>query len=104
MVHLPGKVLYDVLEHSVHRYSDTIGRGEFLQMTGLRVTYNLTKVVGERVISATIPCSFCSTPSYTELDPNQKYSVVITSYLYEGGDEYSMFKVFYIVQFTFYID
>lgn len=96
MVHIPGKILHDVLEHAVHRYSDTIGRGEFLQMSGIRVTYDLNKAVGERVISVSIPsCSICDTPTFTELDENQKYGVVITSYLYEGGDEYSMFKVFY---------
>lgn len=95
MVQIPGKILYDVLEHAVHRYSDTIGRGEFLQMSGIRVIYDLKKAVGERVISVSIPCSICDTSTFTELDPNQKYGVVITSYLYEGGDEYSMFKVFY---------
>lgn len=94
VVYVTGKVLRDVLEHSVHRYCDKIGRGEFLQMSGVRVIYDLTKEAGKRVASVSVLCSFCSTPTYAELDPIQEYGVIITSFLYGGGDGYYMFKVF----------
>lgn len=94
MVDLTGEALLDVLEHSVYRYIDSIGRGEFLQMSGIRVIYDLSKETGQRVASASILCSLCSTPKYAELDPNEKYGVVITSFLYGGGDGFSMFQVF----------
>lgn len=90
---MTGKALRDALEHAVYRYSDAIGRGEFLQMSGIRVTYDLTQKTGQRVVSASILCSFCSTPTYTELDPNQKYGVIITLFLYEGGDGFTIFQV-----------
>lgn len=91
---MTGKALQDALEHAVYRYSDAIGRGEFLQMSGIRVIYDLTKETGQRVASASALCSLCSTPTYTALDPNQKYGVTITSFLYEGGDGFTMFQVF----------
>lgn len=93
VVYVTGKALYEVLEHAVHRYSNIIGRGEFLQMSGLRVIYDLTKESGKRVVSVSMLCSFCNTPSYSELDPIQEYGVIITSFLYEGGDGFFVFKV-----------
>lgn len=90
---MTGSALQEALEHAVYRYSDAIGRGEFLQMSGIRVVYDLTKETCQRVASVSILCSFCSTPTYSDLDPYQKYGVIITSFLYEGGDGFTMFQV-----------
>lgn len=97
VVYVTGKVLYDVIEHAVHRYSDIVGRGEFLQISGMRVVYDLTKAAGNRVASASVLCSFCRIPTYTELDPIQEYGVIITTFLYGGGDGFFMFKVYLIL-------
>lgn len=91
---MTGRALQEALEHAVYRYSDAIGRGEFLQMSGIRVVYDLTKETCQRVVSVSILCTSCSTPTYTDLDPNQKYGVIITSFLYEGGDGFTMFQVY----------
>lgn len=64
-------------------------------MSGVRVTYDLTKEMGKRVTSASVMCSFRSTPQYAELDPIQEYGVILTSFVYEGGDGYDMFKVIF---------
>lgn len=92
-VNVTGKVLRQILEHSVQNYSTVIGRGEFLQMSGLRVMYDLTKTEGNRVASVSVLCGRCDIPLYEELDPNRFYGVLVTSFVYEGGDGYAMLKV-----------
>lgn len=92
-VNVTGKVVRQVLEHSVQKYSDSIGRGEFLQMSGVRVVYDMTKSVGNRVVSIFVLCTYCRIPSYEEIDPNRLYGVLVSSFVYEGGDGYTMFSV-----------
>lgn len=91
--HLTGAELKEVLEHSVHRYSYTIRRGEFLQVSGLRVTYNLTQPGGARVHSVFVLCTECSVPKYIPLDETKVYKIVTTSYLSSGGNDYSVLAV-----------
>lgn len=91
--YVTGNVIRKMLEHSVHRYSDIIGRGEFLQMSGLHVTFDITKNPGMRVVSVSILCSRCIVPAYEELQSNRQYGVLMTSYIYEGGDGYNMLNV-----------
>lgn len=92
-VNITGKLLLQVLEHSVERYSKSDGRGEFLQMSGIRVNYDLMKKPGGRVSSVAVLKPNSSVPHYERLDPNQKYGVIVSSFLFGGGDGYTMFKV-----------
>lgn len=92
-LHLTGAELKEVLEHSVHRYSYTIRRGEFLQVSGLHVTYNLTQPSGARVHSVFVLCTECSVPKYVPLDVAKVYKIITTSYLSLGGDDYSVLAV-----------
>lgn len=91
VVNVTGKVLMDVLEHSVDQY--TGDRGEFMQMSGLRVIYDMEKEPGHRVVSAEALCAQCEVPSYSKVDTSKEYGVVISDFLANGGDGYSMFKV-----------
>lgn len=75
------------------RYSDTIGRGEFFQYSGMYVTFNLTQPSGARVQSIKVRCSNCDVPRYSDLDENQTYNVIIPSFLSEGGDGHTTFLV-----------
>lgn len=92
-VNVTGNIILQILEHSVKRYSGTIGRGEFLQMSGLRVIYDMERCPGNRVISASILCSQCKIPTYEKLQKNRQYGVLVTSFVYEGGDGYEFFQV-----------
>lgn len=92
-VNITGSVLRQVLEHSVKKYVEYGPPGEFLQMSGMHVVYNISNAPGERVVSANVLCSNCSVPSYENLDPNRQYGIIISTYLYDGGDGFSMFKV-----------
>lgn len=92
-VNVTGNMILQILEHSIKRYSDTVGRGEFLQMSGVRAIYDMTRCPGSRVIAVSILCSQCKVPIYEKLQKNRKYGVLVTSFVYEGGDGYEFFKV-----------
>lgn len=92
-VNVTGDVIRQVLEHSVEKYSDVVGRGEFMQMSGVRVVYNMTRSVGNRVVSAIVLCTYCDIQNYEYLDPDRTYGVLVSSFVFEGGDGYQMFKV-----------
>lgn len=93
VVQVPGKNIRAALEFTVKDY--VIGgyvRG-FLQMSGVHVVYNLNKPSGQRVQSVEILCANCSTPRYETLDEQKTYGVILESYIYKGGDGFTMFEV-----------
>lgn len=92
-IQLIGADLVAAMEHSVHRYSYTIRRGEYLQMSGLQVVFNLTQPSGSRVASLKVLCTDCLVPRYDPVEVNRMYKVLTTTYLAYGGDEYDVFTV-----------
>lgn len=90
-VNVTGKTLMAALERSVERY--TGDRGEFLQMSGLHVVYNLSRPANERVVSAHAICNECEVPEYSPLKLDAYYPVIISTFIYERGDDLSMFAV-----------
>lgn len=93
VISLSGSEIVLALERSVERYSHEIGNGEFLQMSGIHVTYDLSKPSGSRVVSVQALCTECDVPRYYDLESSRTYKVIISSFLNEGGDGYSMFTV-----------
>ncbi|KAJ8023892.1 5'-nucleotidase [Holothuria leucospilota] len=87
---LEGRYLIEVLEHSVARYNPAIHPGEFLQYSGISVTYNLNNDPGNRVVSAQVICTNCSIPKYEPLELDRMYKIVTTSYVAGGGDGYTV--------------
>ncbi|XP_036438259.1 5'-nucleotidase [Colossoma macropomum] len=90
LVQLRGSSLFKAFEHSVHRYGGNTG--EFLQVSGFQIEYDLSKSPGQRVKKASILCTECRVPRYEPLDSNKVYKVVMPSYLVDGGDGYSFIK------------
>lgn len=78
LLKLTGKELKEILEQSVS------GVSGFLQVSGLKFSYDATKPVGERVTKVTV--------GNKPLDLNRQYLVVTNSFLAEGGDNYPQFK------------
>lgn len=76
-----------------YRYSYTIRRGEFLQMSGIRVVYNLTQPSSARVHSVEVLCCDCEVPQYEPLDTFKQYRVIVTDFMSLGGHGYTMFTV-----------
>lgn len=100
VIQVPGHVLKAALERSVELYGMTEVK-PFLQMSGIHVVYNVKKPIGNRVESVEVLCSNCTLPVYEELDLNRMYGIIIDSFLYSGGDGYTMFKVSHVESYTF---
>lgn len=77
---LPGEALLQVLEHSVSQWPNHSGR--FLQVSGIRVTYDMTAPVGSRVRNVII--------GDRPLDPDKVYTVATDAFIADGGDGFSM--------------
>lgn len=90
-LNVTGQTLMDALERSVERY--TGDRGEFLQMSGLHVVYNLTQPANHRVTSAHAICAECAVPAFSPLKLDSYYPVIVSTFMYEGGDDFTMWAV-----------
>jgi len=91
VVTLQGKHVREVLEHSVFAMNEEGGAtsGAFLQMSGLRVTYDLRKPPGSRLVKIMVKEE---DGSYTDLNNIKEYSLVTTDFVAGGGDGYSMIE------------
>ncbi|CAH1248466.1 NT5E [Branchiostoma lanceolatum] len=86
IVELRGEHLYEVFEHSGSMWSS----GEFLQVSGILVQYDLTKPRGSRVVSLEARCTDCDVPEFTPVQRNAVYKVILPSHLANGGRGYGM--------------
>lgn len=84
-VDLTGKDLIATLELGARSNGET-SRGEFLQVSGLKVTYDFAKPTGSRVVGVKARCNRCYVPAYSPVLPDAVYRVVTTSFLLNGGD------------------
>lgn len=91
IVNATGKDILKALEHSVHRHNGDYG--EFLQMSGIQVVFDLSKPPHQRVVSVRAICTECDVPQFLPLDENKNYPIIMTTFMQEGGDEFEMFKV-----------
>ncbi|XP_067900779.1 5'-nucleotidase [Heterodontus francisci] len=85
-----GSTLKAAFEHSVRRYGQNTG--EFLQVSGVHVVFDLSRNPGHRVVKLDVLCSNCRVPHYEPLDDSKIYKIVANSYIAEGGDGFSMLK------------
>ncbi|TKS75323.1 5'-nucleotidase [Collichthys lucidus] len=90
LAQMKGSTLRKAFEHSVKRYGQSTG--EFLQVSGLHVEYDLSKPPGRRVKSLSILCTKCRVPQYEPVEDEAVYTVVLPSYIMTGGDGFSMLK------------
>ncbi|KAM8777156.1 5'-nucleotidase [Rhynchonycteris naso] len=90
LVQLKGFTLKKAFEHSVHRYGRSTG--EFLQVGGIHVVYDLSRKPGDRVVKLDVLCTRCRVPSYEPLRMDEVYKVILPNFLANGGDGYQMIK------------
>ncbi|XP_066268529.1 snake venom 5'-nucleotidase-like [Branchiostoma lanceolatum] len=86
IVELRGEHLYEVFEHSGSMWSS----GEFLQVSGILVQYDLTRPRGRRVVSLESRCTDCDVPEFTPVQRDAVYKVILPSHLANGGRGYGM--------------
>ncbi|MEL6404720.1 MAG: 5'-nucleotidase C-terminal domain-containing protein [Chloroflexota bacterium] len=88
---LRGSDLLAALEHGVSLGgdSDVQGSGRFLQVSGMRFTWNPTAPVGSRVDSVDI---MDADGDFAPLQPDTIYSIATNDFMRTGGDEFSVLE------------
>ena len=77
-----GKTVLEALEYGVSGVEHV--KGSFLQVSGLKYTYNPKAKPGERIVSVEI--------DNKPLDLNKEYTIAMPSFIFKGGDGFTMFK------------
>nr|XP_060608972.1 5'-nucleotidase [Anolis sagrei ordinatus] len=90
LLQIKGSTLKEAFEHSVYRHGQ--GTGELLQVSGIRVVYDLSRKPRNRVISLKVLCTECRVPVYVPVEMEKTYKVLLPSFLAGGGDGYSMLQ------------
>ncbi|CAB3253193.1 unnamed protein product [Arctia plantaginis] len=92
IVTMNGSTLKQSLEHSVSTWSTVDKTGQFQQISGMEVVYDLARPVGSRVVIAKAVCSNCSGDTKLEIEDDYEYKVVMPLFIADGGDGYVMFE------------
>ncbi|XP_066153260.1 protein 5NUC-like isoform X2 [Euwallacea fornicatus] len=88
---LRGSDLLYAIEQMVRSNGET-SLGEFPQVSGLKVTLNMSQPAYSRVHSLKVRCGTCEIPDYEPLDVNKNYTLVTSSFLADGGDGITTLK------------
>lgn len=92
IVTMKGSVLLEALEHAVGSWRKVDATGEFLQFSGLKVVYDLSKPPGSRVKKAQAICSECEKEEFHDIGVERQYEVIMPDFLAKTGDGYTMFE------------
>jgi 5'-nucleotidase len=84
VIEVSGDVLMQALEHGVSLSGPGAEPGRFPQVSGVRYSYDSSKPAGARVSDVTV--------GGRPLDSKKTYTLVTTSFVAGGGDQYAMFK------------
>lgn len=98
---MSGTILLQMLEYGVSNYDPLDYPGEFLQVSGIKVVFDLRRPSGSRIVKAEARCGLCDIPSYSEIKPDQTYKIIMPNFLAQGGDGYWMFKGLSTQQLTY---
>lgn len=88
---LPGAQLKAALEFSAAPKNEDEKR-RFLQMSGLKVTYNMSRAPNNRIVDLKVRTNVCPYDQYENLDEKKTYRVVSPSFLQGGGDGFKMLR------------
>lgn len=80
-IELTGDKIYKAIERGLMQYPNSGSNGAFLQVSGIKFSFDASKPAGKRVVSI-------KTLDGKELDKNKTYKVATNDYLYNGGDNY----------------
>lgn len=95
VVTMNGSILLNMMEHCVLNYNGVVTPdfgGRFMQYSGIKVVYDLSKPAGHRVAKAEARCWACDIPSYSKVIEKDIYYVIMPGFVANGGDGYSTFK------------
>ncbi|KAL7045791.1 hypothetical protein ACKWTF_002334 [Chironomus riparius] len=89
---LTGRILLEILEYNIHRYAQGVQPPEFLQVSGLQIVYDLSKLIGKRVTSVKVLCSSCTVPQLEDIKLDNIYNVLLPNNIATGSLGYTMVK------------
>ena len=84
VIEVTGDVLLQALEHGVSLTGPGAEPGRFAQVSGIRYSFDASRLPGTRIKDVTV--------GGKPLDPKKTYTLVTTSFVAGGGDQYSMFE------------
>ena len=84
VIEVTGDVLLQALEHGVSLTGPGAEPGRFPQVSGIRFSFDASKPPGSRVSGVTV--------NGQPPDAKKTYTLVTTSFVAGGGDQYAMFK------------
>jgi len=92
VVALKGKHLKEVLERAVRDYDPHAidPPGSLLQVSGLRLVYNISLPAGSRLVKADARCADCRVPKFLPIEDEKEYEVVMNTYMAKGGDGFDV--------------
>ena len=93
VIEISGRTLRLMFEHSVHAYdaNHPDPDGYFLQVSGVRIVYDVTHRPGQRVASLHVASSPGGPEAkYVQVTEAGTYEVAVTSFIATGGDGYEM--------------
>lgn len=60
---------------------------------GIQVEFDLSRPVGQRVVTLALLCTTCRVPKYEPLELGKVYKLALTSYMVGGGDGFTMIEL-----------
>ncbi|XP_075157171.1 5'-nucleotidase-related protein-like isoform X2 [Haematobia irritans] len=105
---IPGDKLMAALEFSVSSMDlskDVKNSSTFLQVSGLRVKYDLKLPPHKRIVDMKAACRNCLTSKiYQNIKATAKYRIVTSKFLQHGGEDFTMLRDFATSVKTYGID
>ena len=104
LITIKGKYIRQALQESAGRLSEEgkLSGGGFLQVSGIKMTIDLSKSKDDRVTELKVKCTQCFSElsaQYEDLIDERSYNVSITNYLSNnGGDRYVVFSKYKLSQ------
>lgn len=82
----------EALELSVSKskFPDTFDSRTMMQVSGLKIVYNISRPVNERVLAVDVLCRKCLSPLYEPLDLTKYYRIITQTFLAQGGFYFDM--------------
>ncbi|CAH0694532.1 unnamed protein product [Spodoptera exigua] len=90
-IRIDGLSILKMLEYSVRNYNASFPSGHFLQMSGMKVKYDMSQPSDSRVMNVSVLCGDCLYPEYNTLNKTEEYNILMPAFLANGGDGFNMF-------------
>ena len=88
LARMKGSVLVEAIEHGLSTFTGESDKGRFLQVSGLRFTFDPKQPVGKRVTRIEV----VGDNRFDPLEMDRIYKVALDSFIWGGGDDFSMLK------------